>query len=131
MTGIVGSVWKMRDNLTDISWSARTPIDEASLGIDDPLLSLSWEREMRKALAVDLLTGFPTAPDVYGFGKEVARMARLALIADELGERESGRLVVLVFFVIFVWIFTVKEDCRGLRTVYYFILFLSDGWVKQ
>lgn len=86
MTGIVGAVWTMRDNLTDISWTARTPLDEASVGIDDPLLSLSWERQVRKALDGDLHTTVPTAPDVYGFGKEVARMARLALIADELGE---------------------------------------------
>lgn len=86
MTGVVGSVWRMRDNLTDISWAARTSMDEASLGISDPLLSMSWEREVRKALVVDLLTDLPAAPDVYGFGKEVARMARLALIADELGE---------------------------------------------
>lgn len=86
MTGIVGSVWTMRDNLTDISWAARTPLQEAALAIDDDLLSLSWERRIRDALAADLETTLPTAPDVYSFGKEVARMARLALIADELGE---------------------------------------------
>lgn len=85
MTGIVGSVWTMRDNLTDIAWTARTPLKEAALAIDDPLLALSWERRMQDALAGDLLTTLPTAPDVYSFGKEVARMARLALIADELG----------------------------------------------
>lgn len=86
MTGIVGAVWKMRDNLTDTAWTAKTTLHEASVGIDDPLLSLSWEQQVRKALADDLHTTLPTAPDVYGFGKEIARMARLALIADELGE---------------------------------------------
>lgn len=89
MTGIVGSVWTMRDNLTDIAWTARTTLHEASVGIDDPLLSLSWEKQVKAALAEDLHTTLPTAPDVYGFGKEIARMARLALIADELGERSS------------------------------------------
>lgn len=89
MTGIVGSVWTMRDNLTDIVWTARTTLHEASVGIDDPLLSLSWEKQVKAALAEDLDTTLPTAPDVYGFGKEIARMARLALIADELGEGPS------------------------------------------
>lgn len=86
MTGIVGSVWTMRDNLTDIAWTARTPLQEAALSMDDPLLSLSWERRMRDALAADLNSVLPSAPDVYSFGKEISRMARLALIADELGE---------------------------------------------
>lgn len=86
MTGIVGSVWSMRDNLTDIAWTARTPLQEAAPSIDDPLLSLSWERRMRDALAADLNSVLPSASDVYSFGKEISRMARLALIADELGE---------------------------------------------
>eukprot|EP00903_Cladosiphon_okamuranus_P005442 g5427.t1 len=100
MTGIVGSVWTMRDNLTDITWTARTPLEEAALTIDDPLLALSWEKRMRDALAGDLLTTLPTAPDVYSFGKEVARMARLALIADELGDpasREAALTTVSVY----------------------------------
>ena len=86
MTGIVGSVWTIRDNLTDIAWTARTTLHEASVGIDDPLLALSWEKQVKTALGEDLHTTLPTAPDVYGFGKEIARMARLVLIADELGE---------------------------------------------
>lgn len=94
MTGIVGSVWTMRDNLTDIAWSARTPLKEAALAMDDPLMSLSWEPRVRDALAADLRTTLPTAPDVYSFGKEVARMARLALIADELGEGSFCGVVV-------------------------------------
>lgn len=85
MTGIVGSSWSMTDNLTDIAWEARTPLSEAAKGIDDPLLMLSWERQIEKALAADLAV-MPTAPDIYGFGKECARLARLALIADELGK---------------------------------------------
>lgn len=90
MTGIVGSVWTLRDNLTDISWASRTPLKEAALTMDDTLLSLSWEKRVRDALAADLASTLPTAPDVYSFGKEIARMARLALIADELGERFCG-----------------------------------------
>ncbi|CAM9532890.1 unnamed protein product, partial [Ascophyllum nodosum] len=89
MAGIVGSVWTMHDNLTDIAWIARTPLDKATAAVDDPLLSLSWKRQIKKALAEDLRTVLPTAPDVYGFGKQIARFARLVLIADELGDVDS------------------------------------------
>ena len=54
MTGIVGSVWTLRDNLTDIAWTARTTLHEASVGIDDPLLALSWEKQVKTALGEDL-----------------------------------------------------------------------------
>lgn len=85
MTGIIGSAWIMTDNLTDIKWEARTPLSEAAKAIDDPPLTQSWESQIKTALAADL-TVVPTAPDIYGFGKECARLARLALIADELGK---------------------------------------------
>ena len=103
MTGIVGSVWTMRDNLTDIAWTAKTPLKEALLDIDDPLMSLTSERRVRDALAADLGTTLPTAPDVYSFGKQVARMARLALIADELGKFFLSRpgVVCLLSFEVF------------------------------
>lgn len=111
MTGIVGSVWTMRDNLTDIAWTARTTLHEASVGIDDPLLSLSWEKQVKAALADDLHTTLPTAPDVYGFGKEIARMARLALIADELGDgaaRDAALATVSAYLT--PWMKNANED---------------------
>lgn len=92
----------MRDNLTDISWSARSPLsaaasvsggdddegdDETKSLLSDP--SLTGEA-LRDALAEDVGIMLPTAPDVYGFGKLCARMARLAIIADEIGRHEEG-----------------------------------------
>ncbi|CAM9323676.1 unnamed protein product [Ectocarpus sp. 4 AP-2014] len=111
MTGIVGSVWTMRDNLTDIAWTARTPLQEAALSIDDPLLSLSWERRMHDALAADVNSVLPSAPDVYSFGKEISRMARLALVADELGDipaREAALATMGVYLT--PWMKNDNED---------------------
>lgn len=105
MTGIVGSVWIMTDNLTDIAWTARTPLAEAAKEIDDPLLTLSWEGQVKKALAADLNV-VPSAPDIYGFGKECARLARLALIADELGNP--------FFFTLLLLLLSCRFDCSHL-----------------
>ncbi|KAG5183806.1 glycosyl hydrolase family 81-domain-containing protein, partial [Tribonema minus] len=58
MTGVVGTSWEMREALTAI----------------------------RAELVKDISTEHPTAADIYGFSKQSARMARLALIAEELGE---------------------------------------------
>lgn len=85
MTGILGTVWCMRDNLTEIAWTAKAPLREAALSIADPPLAQSWEGKIRRALVRDVPVP-PTSLGVYGFGKELARTARLALIADELGE---------------------------------------------
>lgn len=87
MSGIVGDTWCMRDNLTDIEWAAKTSLSEAAKSID-PGLSFVWESQIRKALSKDVEL-LPASPDIYGFGKELARMARLALIADEMGESPS------------------------------------------
>lgn len=85
MTGILGSAWCMRDNLTEIAWTAKAPLREAALSIADRPLAQSWEGKVRGALVRDVNV-LPTSPGVYGFRKELARTARLALIADELGE---------------------------------------------
>jgi len=73
MTGISGKSWKMRIPLSTISWTARKPIDSGK------------KQEIRNALLADQNL-VPDATDPYFFGVEIGRTARLALIADELGE---------------------------------------------
>lgn len=85
MTGIVGTTWFMRDNLTDVGWTARTPLRDNTVAGHDTPVTRSWEARVLEALSEDVRVP-PASPGVYGFGKEVARTARLALIADELGE---------------------------------------------
>jgi endo-1,3(4)-beta-glucanase len=73
MTGIVGNTWTMAEPLTTIAWDSPNGI------------SADLEQDVRDALAQDV--GFAvTAPDPYFGGKQFSALARLALIADELGE---------------------------------------------
>ncbi len=73
MIGIIGSRWFLREQLTTISWDAPSGIDPAR------------EPDVRTALAGD--TGQAVvSSDTYFGGKQLAKLGRLALIADELGE---------------------------------------------
>ncbi|KAG5183805.1 glycosyl hydrolase family 81-domain-containing protein [Tribonema minus] len=77
MTGVVGTSWEMREALTAVGWGTGG-------------LAGGWGAdradEIRAELVKDISTEHPTAADIYGFSKQSARMARLALIAEELGE---------------------------------------------
>jgi endo-1,3(4)-beta-glucanase len=73
MRAVSGKRWVLQENLTQISWSA-------SEGID-PL----YEDSVRLALAADVGQQV-LASDTYFGGKQLAKLGRLALIADELGE---------------------------------------------
>lgn len=92
MTGIVGSSWELRDTLTTTTWRAGQGSYGSGAGgggatdFDWSTADFSKILQLKKALYEDLGKELPTAPDVYNFGKQCARMARLALIADELGE---------------------------------------------
>ena len=48
-------------------------------------LSTSQLDDIARSLQRDVKIDLPNSTDPYGFGKEIARLARLALIADELG----------------------------------------------
>lgn len=72
MKGVVGDSWSLAQDLPTITWSAPRAIDP------------EVQNELNVALAKDLATT-PTAEDPYFFGKQIARLARLALIADEVG----------------------------------------------
>jgi endo-1,3(4)-beta-glucanase len=73
MEAIGGSSWTLKTPLTTISWNAVNSIDPTK------------RQAVLNALIEDQNLD-PTAPDPYFFGLELARSARLALIADELEE---------------------------------------------
>jgi len=75
MTAIEGEVWTMVESLSTISWSAPRGI------------APQWEAHIRAALRADIGTQV-VADDPYFGGKQMAVLARLALIADELGETD-------------------------------------------
>ena len=74
MTGIVGDTWIMTEQLTSIQWFAPGGVDP------------SHEENIRAALNEDLVGNDVVAGDPYFGGKQMAKLARLALIAEDLGE---------------------------------------------
>merc|ERR1719481_1013060 len=74
MVGIPGDVWYFLEPLTTITWGAPRPV------------ASSTENDIRSALAQDIANTPCCNDDPYFGGKQMAVYARLALIADELGE---------------------------------------------
>ncbi len=73
MSGLVGLSWKMTEQLTTITWGAPRSIPT------------QYVESIRTALQADQ-SMTQTASDTYTSGKNLAAVARLALIADEIGE---------------------------------------------
>jgi endo-1,3(4)-beta-glucanase len=74
MRAVVGKEWQFEEPLTKLSWNSGKPIPAER------------KAEILTALKSDAQTVVPVADTPYFFGKQVAAVARLALIADELGE---------------------------------------------
>jgi endoglucanase Acf2 len=76
MRPILGDVWKLAYTMPSLGWHY-TLSDK---------LSTSQLDEIARYLIVEVKSNIPMASDVYSFGKQLGRMARLALIADNLGK---------------------------------------------
>jgi endo-1,3(4)-beta-glucanase len=82
MKGYIGSEWILTEKLTNIEWIAPRQIDPTKL------------QEVKNYLVSDLDLGKDMHEiDVYGFGKFASALGRLALIADELGEKEHAKYI--------------------------------------
>eukprot|EP01038_Epipyxis_sp_PR26KG_P003988 gene3988-5712_t len=75
LKAIVGDTWRLQYNLVQIGWNY----------ILADKLNTAQLDEIARALMSDVKSIIPSAIDVYSFGKEIGRMARIALIADNLG----------------------------------------------
>jgi len=88
LSATVGTEWKMHLRHAPISWFAQTRTLEQA--------KPEWREAIAKALRADAAgpAGNITdeVKDPYGFGKEISRMARLVLVADELGGSEFTAL---------------------------------------
>ena len=83
MTPVVGSVWTYEEKLLPLGFEPSA--GDASKSLD----SILSNKAVRKVLADNLEDDVKIAPpvrteNVYGFGKQVARLAQLAHIADKL-----------------------------------------------
>ncbi|KAL4088413.1 hypothetical protein PRIC1_012835 [Phytophthora ramorum] len=76
MTAVLGSCWEMQETLPTASFQE-----------EDVQIQPKYLEAIKVALANDS-NYTPEADDPYYFGKEIARQARLVLIADKLGEKE-------------------------------------------
>jgi endo-1,3(4)-beta-glucanase len=79
MRPIVGDTWRLRVPLVTANWNYEVP----------GLIPTERLDLIAQALLGEVHSVFPQAPDPYGFGKELGRMASLALIADDLGIPEA------------------------------------------
>ena len=75
LTPIIGEVWKLSYNIPVVSWNYVISDKFSTTQLDD----------IAKQLIQDIKEVIPSSLDTYSFGKEIARMARLTLIADNLG----------------------------------------------
>lgn len=75
MKAIVGDTWKLTYNFPTVGWNY----------VVQEKLTNSQLDEVAKHLLQETKAIFQVAPDTYTFGKQLGRMARLALIADNLG----------------------------------------------
>lgn len=78
MTGLVGNIWELGESLTPIGWSS--DLDNIDDSERDAILA---------ALAEDKSLG-THASDPYFGGKQMAAMARLAIIADDMEDFETA-----------------------------------------
>jgi endo-1,3(4)-beta-glucanase len=62
--------------------------------LEGRVISTTRLNDIAASLQLDVLTVPPSAQDPYSFGKEVARMAMLALIADNLGIADARKLAL-------------------------------------
>ena len=80
MNGIAGATWTFQEALPTITWSAPRPIAPDKVDA------------VKAALAADA-SEVPVAKDPYFYGKQIAKLGRLALIADELGEAVTAEAI--------------------------------------
>lgn len=90
---VVGTQWTLRYPLSAITWHSPTASSqtERSLHHADNLTSA-----IRAQAQHDIHLTPPTAPDVYGFGKQLARLARLTLILERVGDPAGALAAVAV-----------------------------------
>ena len=84
MTPIVGKTWNLIYDLLSPSWNY----------VVQEELSISQLNSIAFALQLDVNSSLPDATDPYDFGKQIARLARLACIADYLGIPDSKSVAI-------------------------------------
>lgn len=84
LKAVVGTAWRLQYNLTQVGWNY----------IISDKLPTSRLDEVGVSLSAEVLQLPPTAQDPYSFGKQMQRLAALALLADNLGIADARRSAI-------------------------------------
>jgi len=85
LKAIVGEFWKLQYTMTNAGWNYVVADKLSNAQLD--IIAFWLQQEVKSVI--------PSAQDPYGFGKEIGRMARLALIADNLGIADARQIAIL------------------------------------
>ncbi|KAI8049228.1 glycosyl hydrolase family 81-domain-containing protein [Syncephalis plumigaleata] len=78
MSAVIGNEWIMHDKAPEINWHDKLNYSQ---------LPGDWQRALADSLRVDVEhSQTPTTSESYWFGKQIARLARLALVAEQLNQ---------------------------------------------
>lgn len=86
LRAIIGTVWRLQYNLAQVGWNYI---------IADKLTTEKLD-EIARELIGEIHQYPPAASDPYGFGKQLARLATLALLADNLGIADARKAAVTI-----------------------------------
>lgn len=86
LRAIVGTIWRLQYNLTQVGWNY----------IVRDKLTTEMLDEIARELISEIHQYPPGASDPYGFGKQIARLASLALLADNLGIADTRKAAVTI-----------------------------------
>lgn len=101
LKGVVGEVWRLSYMLSPLVWN---------YALNDKL-STSQLNDIAESLFADVKTVPPTGADPYLFGKQMGRMARLALIADNLGISDARQQAIFTLETsIIPWLQSMNHD---------------------
>jgi endo-1,3(4)-beta-glucanase len=84
LKALVGDIWKLTYNLASAPWN---------YALQDKLTNSQLDN-IAKYLIQEVKSSPPAAADVYSFAKQLGRMTRLALIADNLGIADARQLAI-------------------------------------
>lgn len=85
LIAVVGDVWKLQYSLVQAGWNYI---------VNDKLTNPQLD-QIAQSLMVDVKTNLPNAADSYSFGKQIGRLARLAVIADNLGIADARQQAIV------------------------------------
>lgn len=84
LKAVIGNTWTMTKTLSTITWNSPNAIDS------DKVSAITTALASEKTLQVSNLD----ASEAYLFGKQISRAARLALIADQIGDTTSRDSII-------------------------------------